>query len=600
MALAQGVTTKNLEGFTIKATLGNLFQPNPRFNPLALNRDMFNDPSYFIAASLRIMSRLNEEINIAVEKCRDITYFGSHLANSFILYKFSLYNAPVHVVENEILPVVLEENDPRIELIGLPHQPNYYDGEGELVFLIPRLDQHFFYHCFRTVCGHRFANYTDDQIQEDVDQERFGQSNQKIMSNEITQFYNDHFLALLQVTGSLNILQDENQNPICNNYTQILNMMARDLTQSLGAHVAANYEAIRIKTFKLDIEQRQSDLNNLVNYSSDTCAKLAKHLFKRLTGQDTFFPTSLMNHVDRDAKEAFINQLFQEYNQDNHPQHNGAGHMQIHPGIYIPFIIQSLEIMEQQLLNRQMTRPLLPQKRAKPGYLKRKLAKLPCYELLSTRKRRKLLHSMFYLIDAAIDEVNGIGGFGHFEDFDQVFEFIRQHMVELINDEYRSYLNTLHDEQMFFYIIAKIAFKIMVREFRPKEFSTARGTRLFKILPLYSYQRRFIPVDSHGLQDIQIAMQNRFQDWTPDEMQVLLSNSWRGRTMVPSHWAWKFMDTGYLKINTLEKFQSKNYNGTFYSDGYSVCLIFTRVKQNTEMDFILPYSNEGRSFLDSF
>lgn len=87
-------------------------------------------------------------------------------------------------------------------------------------------------------------------------------------------------------------------------------------------------------------------------------------------------------------------------------------------------------------------------------------------------------------------------------------------------------------------------------------------------------------------------------DWTDAEIQVLNSISWRGGSMIASQWAWKFMDTSYLKLNTFQKVERTRYTGTFYTDGYSVCPIFQRVEViDPELDFELPYVDAEQGIL---
>ena len=110
-------------------------------------------------------------------------------------------------------------------------------------------------------------------------------------------------------------------------------------------------------------------------------------------------------------------------------------------------------------------------------------------------------------------------------------------------------------------------------EFRPKKFSHPRGLRLFKILPIHTYQRRFITVSSEILSSLlqplkKISLHSNQLDFTKAEFMENIKD-----------WTWKLFNLKKIGIGSREKLDadSTNYSGTFTTDGYSICFIFNKV-----------------------
>ena len=243
------------------------------------------------------------------------------------------------------------------------------------------------------------------------------------------------------------------------------------------------------------------------------------------------------------------------------------------PHLCIGPMIESLRFT-QELIDRSpdIIRPEHSQPFVTKSYCERKVRKLAVFEDMSTRNRRKLSSWMKIAISSLVPKVQQ----------DPNLQLMDQVISNEIHATTLNLVENTPDLPIFFNSIRKIVLKIAGNAFHPKIFSRERGKqdwfmvliiylglKIFKILPLYTYQQRFIPISSNSLQ-------------------TLLNSCKRSHLKAPKtgydskKWCWKLFNFYKIKITTRQKLLDKNFNGTFSTDGVSICFHFNRPKSDEE------------------
>jgi hypothetical protein len=207
--------------------------------------------------------------------------------------------------------------------------------------------------------------------------------------------------------------------------------------------------------------------------------------------------------------------------------------------------------------------------RPQDGYLKAKLKKLECWENLSDKSRKLLLHWMKKLIRSLIKEADiptPQQALSHLPD--KIMKILKS--MPVANDpnqqqEEEEYMDAviglIRDDLVFVKCAIKIATKIRDKKFKPKAFSTVKGCKLFKILPIHSFQLRFVHFD----RTLTLTLNMQQFGWeTLDQ----------------------FLDTS-------------GYNGNFQTDGYSICFSFQYVPVDDESSVEVEAIKKRKNVQDS-
>ena len=115
----------------------------------------------------------------------------------------------------------------------------------------------------------------------------------------------------------------------------------------------------------------------------------------------------------------------------------------------------------------------------------------------------------------------------------------------------------------------KVIVKIRSQSYRPKKFPTARGAKLFHLVPNFSWQRRFIPVDSITMFRLLKAsriLQCRLQDFSGDMYE---------------EWCRAIFNFSKMNKNIKvdEAVNKKNkFERNLVTDGFAACFLFSRPK----------------------
>ena len=375
------------------------------------------------------------------------------------------------------------------------------------------LDQKFFYQCLKAVCNSG-KEHTADQL-ENLN----GAARRKAdMENAVMESYR-LFLAIelrdAPVEAAEADQEEVQEQEPARQFLQMnsvglsyfLPSCATDMAKNVSNHVSAHYPDVKLKEFYLQI-MREND-----QMTANHAKKLAIHLFKLLHTPDaTFWPTSVPQTMQLNQ---YMTGLYQQH-------HNRPGFelfsvvkAKSRPELYLFGMVESLhemELIHQDANDNPQPRNPDPQNYITIGYAKKKIRKLNEHEFLSTNQRTALSQFMAQCIHNPIV----------MESFAQWLipvqeEGLNMHdyIISLLDDQ--NFLNyaidffvnegiitqavrriILHhrfsEESALIYLktIIKIALKIIGGIFTPKQNSIARGNRLFKVMPLYSYQDRFV------------------------------------------------------------------------------------------------------------
>lgn len=262
------------------------------------------------------------------------------------------------------------------------------------------------------------------------------------------------------------------------------------------------------------------------------------------------------------------------------------------PNVYVKQMIQSLAAMERTQSEAGYMKDEEAQFYVAKGYATAKVKKLTEYATMSTKWRNKLAEffvktapsSAFqtYLAENIPENLEEVWSN---ECFPILVRFglgrIRQVIMSLMYPKLREYCLGLPQADFTLYLdtIAKVGFKINMAVFRPKKYTLTRGSRLYQVMPLYSYQQRHIPVSLEGFWYILNSCKKLHPNGMPD-----LPGRDDFTLEVALDWYWKIFDFSTLNIKSLEVFRKRNFTGSFSTDGVSIDFHVNKIPPSVEND----------------
>ena len=348
-------------------------------------------------------------INDLVPVIRDITVAGSRIANAYVLYCF-------------------ERNEP-----------------------IPKIDKSFYQHCFNLVKEPKL--YHPNHLLGELKPLK---QMQKRMSEWFMNVWRRENIEFPAFDTSVKI-------------GEILGDYAADAAQSAQAIVGQRYAVIRIKY----LQSRLKELDTESLIANGDYIKLATHLFKRLSNQQTVWPYSVRQRQP-------VNDLLARLYRQEHELAGIAAYNVKEAHRYLPNMIRSLRLLEEQLAATQMemSRPDESLPAPTRGYILRKLKKLETHPRISNRAKKRIVRQIQDAVKFIVARYN-TNNFRRWDWFCWNWSEIYQRFPfrDVTSD---ADLNQIH------VWIRKISVKIIVRNFKPKKFATERGRTCTLFLILYS------------------------------------------------------------------------------------------------------------------
>ena len=237
-AKAQGLAKRDIRTHVIKTRIDSAVRRS-------LSNVVDNQPISWRAGEL-----FKKELRMVVAQVRDITYFGSLLGNYHILR-------------------LLEENE----------------REEEDLNELPMLDASYFQQCFRTICGKEYsisrAAYEKLEGNQVDDPKPYQDHLMKFaLQTTYNVFFSDipGFQDLASRLGTLD----------CKSLSALLHNQAVNLAGNLSVHVSENFDKLILKLYAYEIKKAKGD-----SWTQDKCKKLANHVYKLASKQETYWPTSI-------------------------------------------------------------------------------------------------------------------------------------------------------------------------------------------------------------------------------------------------------------------------------------------------------------------
>ena len=174
----------------------------------------------------------------------------------------------------------------------------------------------------------------------------------------------------------------------------------------------------------------------------------------------------------------------------------------------------------------------------------------------------------FVVLDAFMDDILGLGPEPVPDEPTDRGEFPA---LDAFMDEIFQMNN---DDLVFVKCAYKIAFKLQRENFKPKAFSHPKGCTLFKILPIHSLQLRFVHFDKNAFATFLNSFASQFHEKSRKDYYKLKPNSTQAAQFDLAKYSWNVFNFSQFGWRTLEEFEKSGYNGSFQTDGYSICFAF--------------------------
>ena len=458
-----------------------------------------------------------KDLREKVATIRDITYLGSLLANMHVLRMIE-EKVPLH-----------------------PINKSFYDA------------------CFREVCGNPYVT-SENEEQKVLTSQKQELANMKI---KVAETYEEHFDKLNgMINNDLRFLSSKN-------VSTILNHSSKELERNLKVHLAANFEKVRIKLIGLQIKKMHPSM------PISKCGKLAQHLFKLLSNVSTDWPTSVAydKNLDKDLAK-LVESSKQEFTKKK---------ASTTPHLLIADLVESLKEIKSILEKEKLKENEEYQDFIDRQWINRKMKKLSCFPKVSTRFKRRFRHYLYATVSNLVASIptsatsssatsssatsSSATSSSATDPIETLLLNECKRLYETLPVSLLQYLENDKDT-VICSLLFKPALKIIQGTFMPKKSMVSKGTRLFKITPIHSFQQRSITIDKGSLGSILYNLRLKYPDLNPTE-------GVRDNKFNYISWSWKLFDFKRIGFNNEQKLRNK-YDGVFTTDGYSISFIFHR------------------------
>lgn len=238
----------------------------------------------------------------------------------------------------------------------------------------------------------------------------------------------------------------------------------------------------------------------------------------------------------------------------------------------IPILFSRLKAIEKILRDAKEIR-MLPQTGISLAYAKKMIKELDCYEFLSTKWRKAIPYFLRQIIGSTtlLAQINELYPVQHelIEDdaaLNAVFRLIRDYGNRFKAGKYINEKLSARDCVFLYFEIVKIKDLIRKNAYTPTKIDIKRGTRLFSVMPLFSFQQRCVPIPVIAfwwiLRDIPGLDRLKQKTFLNNFIEIY----------------WNVFNFKKIGIKSLESLTRKRLTGFFYTDGFSISFQFYQKK----------------------